>query len=137
MLLAWMATTITFIKKVCKTITDKLGNSYSIISFIFFSFVIAAVYLLAGYLGLFFAIPPGYATPIWVPSGIALGVTLVWGLRTLPGIFLGSLITNYLITIRFDSVSPIYIPVIVGLLIGCGAVLQAYVGWWMIKKWIG
>ncbi len=50
----------------------------------------AAAYYLSGRLGLLLAIPPGYATAIWPPAGIALAVTLLRGYRVLPGVWLGS-----------------------------------------------
>ena len=40
---------------------------------------IAAAYYVTGRLGLLLAIPPGYATPVWPPSGIALGAILIGG----------------------------------------------------------
>jgi hypothetical protein len=49
----------------------------------------AAAYWMTGRLGLLFAIPPGYATAVWPPSGIALAAALVCGVRVLPGIMLG------------------------------------------------
>ena len=41
--------------------------------------VLAAVYGIMGKLSLFLAIPPGYSTAIWPPSGIALAGVLVYG----------------------------------------------------------
>ena len=55
-----------------------------------YNLFVMLIYITCGFLGLMLAVPPGYATAIWVPSGIALGSVLVWGLTTLPGIFLGS-----------------------------------------------
>jgi hypothetical protein len=50
----------------------------------------AATYYVTGRLGLLYAIPPGYATAIWLPSGIALGAILIGGYRVWPGILLGN-----------------------------------------------
>lgn len=101
-------------------------------------FVVAISYLVTGFVGLsLISTSPGYATPIWIPSGIALGTTLIWGLRTLPGVFLGSLFVNY-----YVSTNPeIYLGSSFGLIIGCiiatGAVMQTIAGWYLIKKSVG
>ncbi len=42
-------------------------------------FGVAAAYFAAGKLGLLLAIPPGYATAVWPPSGIALAAALLAG----------------------------------------------------------
>ena len=41
--------------------------------------VVSALYFISGRLGLFLAVPPGYATVIWPPSGIALGALFIGG----------------------------------------------------------
>jgi len=55
---------------------------------------VAAAYFVTGKLGTFLAIPPGYATAIWPPSGIALAGILIYGYRAWPGILLGSFLVN-------------------------------------------
>jgi PAS domain S-box-containing protein len=56
--------------------------------------VVASAYFLTGKLGLLLAIPPGVATVLWPPSGIALAASLTWGYRIWPGIWVGSLLVN-------------------------------------------
>lgn len=56
--------------------------------------LLATAYIILGQLGLLLAVPPGYATVIWPPSGIALGVLLIRGPSLWPGIFIGSLSLN-------------------------------------------
>jgi len=56
---------------------------------------IAIAYAVTGKLGLLLAIPPGYATAIWPPSGIALVALLVYGYRAWPGVLLGSFLVNF------------------------------------------
>ena len=48
---------------------------------------------ITGFIGIQQAIPPGYATAIWMPSGIALAYILNFRFRVLPGILFGSFIT--------------------------------------------
>lgn len=61
-----------------------------LVSWLFMAFT----YVLAGKLGLMLAIPPGYATAIFPPAGMAVAAILIWGPRILPGILLGSLCLN-------------------------------------------
>lgn len=44
-------------------------------------------YLIAGRLGLLLAVPPGYATAVFIPAGIAVGAMYIAGAATLPGTF--------------------------------------------------
>src|SRR6266540_571624 len=53
-----------------------------------------AAYAVTGWLGLWLAIPPGYATAIWPASGLALAGVLMGGARVAPGIWLGSFVVN-------------------------------------------
>ena len=55
---------------------------------------IATAYYLTGRLGLLLAIPPGYATAVWLPSGIALAAILIGGYRRWPGVLFASLLLN-------------------------------------------
>jgi PAS domain S-box-containing protein len=56
--------------------------------------LIGAVYFVAAKLSLLLAIPPGYATPLWPPSGIALAAALLFGTRIWLGIWLGAALIN-------------------------------------------
>jgi signal transduction histidine kinase/sensor domain CHASE-containing protein len=49
----------------------------------------------AGKLALLLAVPPGYASPIFPPAGIAVAAALIGGPASLPWIFLGSLLLNW------------------------------------------
>lgn len=97
--------------------------------------MIAAGYFLFGGLGLLLAVPPGYATPVWPASGIALGLILFWGNRYWPGVVLGSFLVNALISgdpaTVFSSPKNFMLP----LLIGMGAALHAVVSAILIK-WV-
>ncbi len=89
---------------------------------------VALAYFLAGRLGLELAIPPGYATAVWPPSGIALAAVLLAGRGVWPGIVIGSFLVN--LGTGFDGGSPAALVSSLGvpLLIGCGAALQAVIG---------
>src|ERR1700752_369880 len=56
--------------------------------------LLAVGYLASGKLALLLAVPPGYASPIFPPAGIAVAAMLIGGRRTLPWTYLGSLLLN-------------------------------------------
>jgi integral membrane sensor domain MASE1 len=56
--------------------------------------MLAAVYAIAGKLGLMAAFVHASATAVWPPTGIALAAMLIFGYRTAPGIFLGAFLVN-------------------------------------------
>src|ERR1051326_4385920 len=56
---------------------------------------LAAAYFAAPKLSLVLAIPPGYATAVWPPSGMALAAVLLLGNRVWPGILIGASLVNF------------------------------------------
>ncbi|HKA42958.1 MAG TPA: MASE1 domain-containing protein [Burkholderiales bacterium] len=90
-------------------------------------FLLACVYFAAAKLSLLFAIPPGYATPVWPPSGIALAASLLLGNRAWPGIWLGAALVN--LTIETSPVAAV--------LVGTGNTLEALVGAALVRRLIG
>jgi PAS domain S-box-containing protein len=56
--------------------------------------LLAGTYYAAARFALLLAIPPGYATAIWPPSGISLAMLLVLGSRAWPGVWIGSFLAN-------------------------------------------
>lgn len=100
-------------------------------------FTVAALYAVTGILGLTLAAGSPYSTAIWIPSGIALGATLVFGLRALPGVFIGSLIVNIYVT-SVDVASLMeFKTYLIGSIIATDAVIQAWFGWYIIRRWVG
>jgi integral membrane sensor domain MASE1 len=53
-------------------------------------------YVICGRLGLLLAMPPGFATAVFLPAGIAVTAAFVAGNASLPGTFLGSFPAQYL-----------------------------------------
>ena len=86
---------------------------------------LAASYLALGKLGLLLAIPPGYATAIFPPAGLALHQALKRGARVLPGLWLGSFLMNLWVS---WNLGPRPALVLMSALIALGAVLQAWLG---------
>ncbi|MDO9267809.1 MAG: PAS domain S-box protein [Methylobacter sp.] len=98
---------------------------------------LAAAYFITGKLGTFLAIPPGYATAIWPPSGIALAGILIYGYRAWPGILLGSFLVNFAATLATGPASETLTSFITTLVIGGGASLQAVAGAYLVRRFAG
>ena len=89
--------------------------------------VLAATYFSAAKLALLVAIPPGYATAVWPPSGIALASVLLLGNRIWPGIWLGASLVN--VTVQSSLVA--------ATLMGAGNTLEALAGAALVRALIG
>src|SRR5260221_5680604 len=89
--------------------------------------LLAAVYFSAAKLALLAAIPPGYATAVWPPSGIALASVLLLGSRIWPGIWLGASLVN--VTVQSSLVA--------ATLMGAGNTLEALAGAALVRALIG
>src|SRR5258708_12597407 len=89
--------------------------------------LLAAVYFAAAKLSLLAAIPPGYATAVWPPSGIALAALLLLGNRVLPGIWLGAALVN--ITVQSSPLAAALIPT--------GNMLEALLAPLLLRRHLG
>ena len=89
--------------------------------------LLAAVYVGAGKASLLLAIPPGYASPVWPPSGIGLAALLLFGSRLWPGIWIGAVIVNYTVN---ESV-------FAAVMIATGNTLEGLAGATLIRRSIG
>src|SRR5438034_10104038 len=93
-------------------------------------------YVATGRLALILAVPPGYASPIFPPAGIAVAGMLIGGLATLPWTFLGSLSLNFWISYsagdRFDEIG-----IAAAIVIAAASVLQAAVGGSVLRRDVG
>jgi diguanylate cyclase (GGDEF)-like protein len=88
--------------------------------------LLAVIYFAAAKLALSFAIPPGYATAVWPPSGIALAAMLLFGNRVWPGVWLGAALVNFTV-----NGSPV-----VALVIGAGNTLEALAGATLLRHYV-
>ncbi|MBK6529092.1 MAG: MASE1 domain-containing protein [Deltaproteobacteria bacterium] len=98
--------------------------------------VVAALYVVTGYIGMFVAIPPGNVTAVWLPSGIALSALLLTGREVWPGIALGSLVTNLIVLSRVGGVPPT-VTLVVAVTTAIGSTLQGLVGAALIERFAG
>jgi len=93
-------------------------------------------YVISGVLGLLLAVPPGYATAIFLPAGIAVGAMLIAGRATLPWTFIGSFLLNAWTAYSLDHhLQPI--EVAVATVIAGASTLQAALGGFMLRRAIG
>jgi len=89
--------------------------------------LIAGVYFVAARMSLGLAIPPGYATPVWPPSGIALAAILLLGGRIWPGVWIGAALVNLTVEGSFIAAA----------LVATGNTLEALVGGALIRRHVG
>ena len=99
--------------------------------------IISAVYYILARLSLNLAYENSNASPIWPPSGFALGMVLLLGRRALPGIFIGAFLAN-LVTfidtldeVTLSAASPF---LIISLVIAIGNTVEAFLGHFLIEK---
>ena len=92
-------------------------------------------YLISGRLGLLLAVPPGYATAIFPPAGIAMAAAFIGGSGTLPWIFLGSCLLNLWIGFAIDLRDTALI-LTMGLLIPAASAAQAAIGGYALRRLI-
>jgi CHASE domain/MASE1 len=93
-------------------------------------------YTVTGKLALMLAVPPGYASPIFPPSGIAVAAMLIAGPATVPWTFLGSLLLNVWTgySIRHQVAQTSFVAAIV---IAAASMGQAAAGGAVLRRAIG
>lgn len=96
---------------------------------------LAALYALFGKTATLLAIPPGFATAVWPPSGLALAALVAGGSRLWPGVLLGSLLANSGPLLEGGADRLALAVAITG--IATGATLQALLGAWLVRPRFG
>ena len=94
---------------------------------------LVAAYLVSGGFGLLLAVPPGYATAVFPPAGIAIAAMLIGGRLTLPWTFLGSLLLNLWVGYRSGQSGAAG----AALIIAVASTAQAAIGGWSLRRLIG
>src|SRR5262245_14043981 len=87
--------------------------------------LVAMTYASVAQLSLMVAIPPGYASALWPPAGIALAALLAFGGRIWPGILIGAAIANL-------GVGGTPVPVAIA--IGAGNAAEAVIAGILIRR---
>jgi diguanylate cyclase (GGDEF)-like protein/PAS domain S-box-containing protein len=95
--------------------------------FILLTIAVAAIYFVAGRLGLQLAVVHASATAVWPPTGIALAAALLFGPRVAPGVFLGAFLTN----------ATSAVPLGVALGIAGGNTIEALLGALLVNRYAG
>jgi integral membrane sensor domain MASE1 len=89
--------------------------------------LVTLVYVVAAKASLLFAIPPGYATAVWPPSGIAIASCLLLGERIWPAIWFGATLANL----------PVAYSLFAAPAIACGNTLEAVACAALVRSLIG
>ncbi len=98
--------------------------------------LLAVIYYGTARLGLLLAIPPGYATAIWPPSGFALAGILLLGIRYWPGILLGSFASNLFTSFDPSNTSSMIMSASIAGIIAFGAALQSILSAKLVAKFV-
>lgn len=99
--------------------------------------LLALAYGVTGAIGLLLAIPPGYATAVWPPSGIALAGLLRFGPQLWPGVWLGSFAVNVWVALHATDAGLGLTALLVAASIAAGSTLQALLGAYFLRRWVG
>ena len=89
--------------------------------------LVAIVYFIAAQLSLPLAIPPGYATPVWPPSGLAPRRRALVRQPIWPGIWIGAALANITVEASFFATA----------LIASGNTLEALAAQALIRRYVG
>jgi diguanylate cyclase (GGDEF)-like protein len=89
--------------------------------------LLLVAYFVAAKASLLLAIPPGYATAVWPPSGIALAAMLLLGNRVWPGIWVGAALVNYTVNSSL----------VLAVTMGTGNALEALAGAALMRRYVG
>lgn len=99
--------------------------------------LIAVANYLSGRLGLLLALPPGFSTAVWPPSGIALAALLLLGYGVWPGVWIGSFAMNVWLAMQSGPVTDWLAASLIAGSIGAGSTLQALLGAGLIRRYVG
>jgi diguanylate cyclase (GGDEF)-like protein/PAS domain S-box-containing protein len=98
--------------------------------------VLLLAYVISGKLALLLALPPGYASAIFPPAGIAVAAALICGRRALPGVFLGALLLN--LWVGYSPATPYSLESLAAALaIAIASALQAAAGGEWLRRAVG
>lgn len=101
----------------------------------FLIILVAISYVGMGALGKLFALPPGLVCPVWPAAGLALAAVVLIGRQIWPGVFLGSLAGNLITLWKPGLAPPEFAALGACTVIAAGAVLEAFAGAWLMRRW--
>lgn len=97
--------------------------------------LVALAYVVTARLSLLLAIPPGYSTIVWPPSGVALAALWLGGASLWPGVWLGSALANAWMTWSRGFAGPSTLAL--SAWIGCGAAAQGAAAAALVRRATG
>ncbi|HEX3144773.1 MAG TPA: MASE1 domain-containing protein, partial [Pyrinomonadaceae bacterium] len=86
---------------------------------------VAVAYFIGAKIGLSLAFVNVSVSPVWPPAGIAIAVLLWFGYRATPGVVLGALLSNYLLT---------DVPLLPSIAIAVGNTLEALTAVYLLRR---
>ncbi len=98
--------------------------------------LIVATYVVSGKGALMLALPPGYASAIFPPAGIAVAAVFILRGKALPWILLGSFLLNMWVGYSASQQVSL-IGLAAALMIAVASMLQAAAGGWVFRRAIG
>lgn len=105
-------------------IRNKDGSN-SVVSTVALIAGLASIYFIVAKLSLLLAIE-GYASPVWPPSGIAIALLFMGGIRLWPGVLIGAFLSNW----QVDGASQLAFQIAIG------NTLEAIVAVWLTNRLI-
>jgi len=96
---------------------------------------IALIYFVTAKLGQYLAIPPGFITPVYPPSGIALAAILLCGYRVWWSIWISAFVAAA--WPLWTNTGILSMAIASGMGIATGSILQALLGAFLIRQWVG
>ena len=91
-------------------------------------------YAISGRLGQTLAIPPGYATVVWPPAGIAIAAALLGGRWAWTGVAVGAYLVDAWGRLDFSSPGASALSLAVPLFVAAFAALQAVIGAHLVRR---
>ncbi|MFI3184658.1 MAG: MASE1 domain-containing protein, partial [Methylococcaceae bacterium] len=86
--------------------------------------LVAVLYILLAKLGLYFALKSTTITIFWPAGGLALAVLLLGGLKYLPGIFIGGVVTGFMVIDK---------PWVI-IVLAMANMLESFSAYWLLTK---
>lgn len=97
--------------------------------------IVAVLFIATGKLGHLLAIPPGLATPIWLPSGITVAAFITLGTHVWPGVFAGTLFVSATTLFDPSGETGILVPLAMALSIGVAVTSEPFVAEYLYRRY--
>ncbi|NMM48383.1 MASE1 domain-containing protein [Marinigracilibium pacificum] len=96
---------------------------------------LSLIYILAALMGIKTMMPDINITPVWPATGIIFAFAMLMGYQSWPGVFIGSLISNFLL-FNFFGFSFNYDSILAAVFISIGHTVEVLVGFILVKFYI-